>query len=155
MAAEVAFDRIEGLSELIRDLRKAPERLDKQIRAGFREVAKGVREEARDAAALVRPRSAPPAGRARARRQHWDALIKSITSGADADTPWVRVGSSSVPWAMSFEYGSRRYREFPWRGNSTGAGYFLWPSVRANEGEIKAAMLAAVDEALGLTGAAS
>lgn len=153
MAAEVAFDRIEGLSELIRDLRKAPERLDKQIRAGFREVAKGVREEARDAAALVRPRSSPAGGRAS--RQHWDALVKSITSGADAESPWVRVGSNAVPWAMSFEYGSRRYREFPWRGNSTGAGYFLWPSVRANEGEIKAAMLAAVDEALGLTGAAS
>jgi len=48
VASEVAFDRIEGLSELIKAMRGAPERLDKQIRAGFREVAKGVREEARE-----------------------------------------------------------------------------------------------------------
>lgn len=146
--AEVAFDRIEGLSELIRDLRGAPERLDKEIRRRFREVAKDVREQARDAAATVRPRS--HADRPRALKQHWDALVKSITSGADSDSPWIRVGSNSVEWATSFEFGSRRYREFPWRGNSTGAGYFLWPTIRDSEEEIRAAMLAAVDEALGL-----
>lgn len=147
MASEVAFDRIEGLSELIKAMRGAPERLDKQIRAGFREVAKGVREEARARASLMRPRSAPSR---REPKQHWDALVKSITSGADSDSPWIRVGSNSVEWATSFEFGSRRYREFPWRGNSTGAGYFLWPTIRDSEEEIRAAMLAAVDEALGL-----
>lgn len=147
MASEVAFDRIEGLSELIKAMRGAPERLDKQIRAGFREVAKGVREEARDRASLMRPRSAPSR---REPKQHWDALVKSITSGADSDSPWVRVGSGGLAWGLSFEYGSRRYREFPWRGSGDDAGYFMWPTIRDNKSEILEAMLDAVEKALGI-----
>jgi len=142
--AEVAFDKVEGLSELIRELRQSPERLDKAIRARFRIIAKDVRDQARGAAEMLHPHT-----RVEARRtpQHWADLVSSITSGADSDTPWVRVGSNKVEWATSFEFGDRRYRQFPWQGNSTDAGYFLWPTIRASREEILTGMVAAVDEA--------
>lgn len=136
--------KIEGIADLVADLRKAPERLDKEFRARFRVIAKGVREDARDRAMLMHPRM--PRERKRALKEHWDALVKSITSGAESNTPWVRVGSNSLAWATSFEFGSRRYREFPWLGRD---GYFLWPAIYENSDEIKAQMLAAIDEAVG------
>lgn len=164
MAASLAaFDRIEGLDELIKELRGAPERLDKQVRAGFRKIATRVRDEARAEAG-----SQHPSGRARTRNtqtQHWRDLVKSITSGAEAASPWVKVGSGGLAWALGYEFGSggspgvraagsgrRRqgpYPQFPpWRGNSTGAGYFLWPTIRGQREEILAGMVEAVETTL-------
>lgn len=55
----------------------------------------------------------------------------------------VKGGSARLPWFKGAEFGSKRYKQFkPWRGNQSvnafegGAGYFLYPSIRASKNEI-------------------
>ena len=38
--------------------------------------------------------------------------------------------TAKVPYAMGAEFGAGRPQFKPWRGNSTNAGYFLWPAIR-------------------------
>lgn len=143
--------QIEGLREWVKELRQAPERLDKPMRAQFREIAAEVRTKARAAAQEHHPPAGPNTGRPH--KQHWSALVSSITSGADSDTPWLKLGSERVPWALGFEFGSRknRYPQFPvWRGFGRQAGYFFWPAIRAEEPDMKDRMLKAVDETFAL-----
>lgn len=136
-----------GLRELIAELRKSPERLDKKFRAEFRKIAADVRDRARSSAASSRP-----VGPSRPRTnqpQHWRDLVNSIRSGAQSDSPTVSIGRSSVPWALGFEFGSAVHRQFPpWRGNGGDAGYFFWPEIRAAREEIAKRALEAIEDAL-------
>ncbi len=148
----------EGLRPFIAELRKSPERLDKEVRRRFRLIATGVRQVARNLAAMQHP--VPKFPRARAtQKQHWKDLLVSIRSGAESDTPFVLVGSDKVPWALGFEFGGspnqpgfgagRSTAQFPaWRGNDSNAGYFLWPTVREREPEVQEQMLNAIEETL-------
>lgn len=138
--------QIDGLREFVAALKEAPDRLDKQMRAAFREIAADVRTAARANASEQHPESRPNSHRQH--KQHWSALSSAITSGADSDTPWVKLGSAKVPWALGYEFGSQRHRQFPaWRGSGTGAGYFFWPAIREKQGEVNEKMLEAVDAA--------
>lgn len=131
---------VEGLKELIAGLRQSPDRLDKEFRRRFRELAAEVRDQARSNA-----QGAYPGGKASHRGpQHWKDLINSITSGATAETPTVSIGKAAVPWAMGFEFGSNRYPQFP---PPTG-GHFFYPAIRSSREDIQDRALKAIDEAL-------
>ncbi len=147
----------EGLKPFIAELRKSPERLDKEIRRRFRLIAADVRAGARNLASMQHPVPKFPRTRA-TQKQHWSDLLTSIQSGADSDTPWVAVGSDKVPWALGFEFGGGlpagrgrrggRAQFPPWRGNDSDAGYFLWPTVRDRQDDVVEQMLNAIEETL-------
>lgn len=138
---------VPGLRELIAELRRSPERLDKKFRADFRRIAADVRDRARSAAASSRPMG--PTRPRTNQPQHWRDLVNSIRSGAQSDSPTVSVGRPSVPWALGFEFGSVQHRQFPpWRGAGPGAGYFFWPQVREAREEIAKRALEAIEDAL-------
>ncbi len=129
------FDVI-GLNEFIRDMRAEPERLDKDLRKRFQEVAEQVAEDARSrAAARTNPR---PGHRV-------IGTIKASSGGRDAR---VALGANDVPWALGHEFGSVRFRQFPaWTGSDSGAGLFFYPAVReASSGYIPKAIEEIIDE---------
>jgi hypothetical protein len=77
------------------------------------------------------------------------------------DQPTVALGGSSAPYALGAEFGGGAYyaghpterggytSQFaPWRGSGKSAGYFLYPTVRAERGWIGEAYAQALDEAL-------
>ena len=127
---------VEGLDVLVRDLRSEPERLDKELRTGLKNIAVKVRDEARErAGALTHPRP----GR---------KVIASLTASSSGKDSRVSIGGPNVPWALGHEFGSLVFKQFPpWRGNKQDAGYFLWPTIReAREEEIPRAVDALIDE---------
>jgi hypothetical protein len=138
---------VEGLRQFMRGLRQAPERLDKDIRKEFREIAATVRDRAR-AAAWGR-RSAVGGGPKRVRSmQSWRDLVNTIRSGSNPE-PYVALGSDRVPWVLGHEFGSGRYPQFPpWRGNKADAGYFFYPAVRAETQNVVERMAEVVDRVL-------
>ena len=53
------------------------------------------------------------------------------------------------------EFGSYRYHQFkPWRGSSSDAGYFLYPSIRDDAGRIEEEYRDAVDDLIKRAGLA-
>ena len=128
--------QVDGLRELVRDLKTEPERLDKELRKRFKEVAEDVRDEARSRAA---GRSSPRPG---------SRVVNTIRASSGSADARVSIGSPSVPWAMGHEFGSLRYRQFPsWRGSAADAGWFFWPAIReAKEEDIPNAIDAIITE---------
>lgn len=65
------------------------------------------------------------------------AAAESLRASRTASRAQVLIGSAAVPFALGAEFGSQRYKQFPaWRGNSIGAGYFLWPTIRERMDEV-------------------
>ena len=128
------------LYQLVRALRKTPERLDKQLRADFRQIAERVRDEARTRAEGARP---PKSERIRKTPQHWKQLVNSIKSGAESTSPFVVIGSDKVPWAIGHEWGTAgkvdslgRTKEGKWPV-ATKKGYLLWGIVNDRQYELR------------------
>ena len=96
-------------------------------------------------------------GKQDARTRHQSAKAAESLRAAKGDTPTVKLGSNLYPFAMGAEFGGQRRSttmQFPpWRGSSTGAGYFLWPTVRLLRDWIDDAYMDALDEALTSAGA--
>lgn len=150
MAKTFTFYQVEGLNRALRSLPKAAS------------------SKLRDASQVIAGKVATDAsGAARSQGGVAGLVAGSIRSGRDR-VPLVRMGSAArlpgdrkgqrqtvgdVIWGAEFGGGARpTTRQFkPWRGNSTGAGYFLWPTVRGDREFIEQAygdaILAAVDEA--------
>lgn len=126
--------------ETIRALRKTPERLDKEIRANFRLIAAKVRDESRARAVARRP---APGARKRKTRQHWRNLVSTVRSGAEANSPWVAVGSEAVPWAIGHEWGTTGKNDSLGRSKlgkwpvATDTGYLLHRVLSASRNEIR------------------
>lgn len=144
----VHVEEVVGLKDFMRELRQFPERADLDIRKGFRDIAKDIREDARSRAENARPlrgkseRPSPPV-------QHWKDLVNTIRSGSTSEAPYVAVGAPKVPWALGYEFGSNRFRQFPaWKGRGAGAGYFFWPAVDAANETVLERMGDAIDAAL-------
>jgi hypothetical protein len=140
------------VEDFIRALRQSPDRLDKQVRKAFRESSKRVRDDARKRARGIRHLGQGPADGAPARlraqlAQHWSDLITSITSGATSDAPYAAVGSTRVPWALGWEFGSRHRQFPPWRGAGRDAGYFFWPAIREAAPRVEREMVDAINDA--------
>lgn len=65
------------------------------------------------------------------------AAAESLRASRAAARAQVLIGSAAVPFALGAEFGSHVYKQFPtWRGNSIGAGYFLWPTIRERMDEV-------------------
>lgn len=110
---------VDGLKELVRDLKAEPERLDKELRKRLKSVAERVRDEARGRAE----------GRSNPRPGH--QVINTIRASSGSADARVSVGDPNVPWAMGHEFGSNRFKQFPsWRGSNADAGWFFWPAIR-------------------------
>jgi hypothetical protein len=125
------LENAQELKRLMASLRKSPERLDLAIRKGYREMAKVVRDEARDKAEARRP-AKPATGRVRNNQpQHWRDLVRTITSGSLSITPTVSIGSEKVPWVLGHEWGSLTFKQFPAWSNQE--SYILWSTAKARE----------------------
>ena len=126
-----------NVAGLNKSLRRLPKQASAQLRDASQKIAAKVAEDAAD----------------RARGQGGLAAIvaPTIRSGRDR-VPVIRMGNSTplptqgngwqrtrtgnrqtigdVIWGAEFGGGRRTPQFKPWRGNDTGAGYFLWPTVR-------------------------
>ncbi len=142
----------------IRGLNRALRKLPKETTARLRDAAQEI---AQDIAVKAQSRAKAEGGIA--------ALVApTIRAGRDR-VPLVRMGSSArlpetgsdwehgrdgdrqtigdVMWGA--EFGAIRWTQFkPWRGNDTGAGYFLWPTVRGESDAIGERYSEALNEAL-------
>jgi hypothetical protein len=112
-----------------------------QFRAALRRVdadfARQVKVANVDAAEMVVARA-----RANAAAQGGVAAkaARSLRAAQTAAAAKVRLGSAADPYALGAEFGggSRpQTRQFkPWRGSGGGAGYFLYPAIRASRSQI-------------------
>ena len=138
MAAKVTYYSVAGLNKSIRRL---PKEAKVHLRDGAERIAKKVAADAQ----------------VRARSQGGLAAIVAPTIRSGRDTvPIVKMGDASplplsgsdwersrkgkrqtigdVIWGAEFGGRGRPTTQqfLPWRGNDTGAGYFLWPTVRGD-----------------------
>lgn len=131
--------RVEGLDELRRELRRLDDAglSDRLKDANYRAGEIVVRRARQRAAALGRMQQ---------------KAADTLRPARQAARAVVTLGRASVPFALGAEFGAGRGIRTPgrnrgrvglnqflaWRGNSTGAGYFLWPAVRDSNDEIMA-----------------
>lgn len=138
-------------------LRRALRKLPKEVSASLREASLGI---AQDVAGIAAQRARMVGGVAKYVAPTIKAKsdrVPKIVMGGTARLPGERGGRNqtvgNVVWGAEFGGGRRpTTRQFsPWRGNSTGAGYFLWPTVRDESAEIMDrygdALMDAVDDA--------
>lgn len=153
MAKSMTFYNVAGLNKTLRTL---PKTASANLRDASQAIADKVASDAR--------------GKASAQGGVAALVASTIRPGRDR-VPLVRMGSSAklpsdkrsrtgnrqtigdVIWGAEFGGGARpTTRQFkPWRGNDTGAGYFLWPTVRGDRDFIETAygdaILEAIDDA--------
>ncbi len=138
--------RVEGLDELRRELRRLDDAglVDRLKDANYRVSEIVVRRAQQRAAALGRMQQ---------------AAADTLRPARQAARAVVTLGRASVPFALGAEFGAGRntrtpgrnrgrlgLNQFqPWRGNRSGAGYFLWPGIRDSADEIRDAYLEELD----------
>lgn len=144
--------KVDGLSELNRALRDMGPQMQKQLKAASKEIATFVANDARAAAEALGGVAAH--------------VAPSIKPSSGALSAGVALGGPAYPMAGGAEFGagnnkmrSRRtgeyvgFRQFePWRGNSTNAGYFLYPSIRRDVDRIETEYTAAVEAVINRLG---
>ncbi len=112
---------LEGLRELRTELRRYSKQAPKVVQAANKEVAQDVVDKS-----LKKMRGL---GGVHAHA----ARMKSIRPRAGADWAGIVIGGKAKKHgpALGAEFGSKQFRQFPaWRGNDTGAGYAVWPTIR-------------------------
>jgi len=124
--------KIDGLRELNKALREIGPEAEKELRAASKSVAELVANDARAAAHTIGGVAAH--------------VAPSIRAVAGVKSAGVGIGGARYPMAGGAEFGSYRYKQFkPWRGNSSDAGYFLYPSIRRDADRIVTEYTAALD----------
>lgn len=126
--------RVQGLNELNRALREmgGPE-LQKELKAAGKQVAEKVAGDARTNAMSIGGVAAK--------------VAPSIKASARNTGAGVSFGGSKYPFAGGAEFGSIQYKQFqPWRGNTSQAGYFLYPAIRENSDQIADEYLSALED---------
>lgn len=112
--------KVEGLAELNRALKAIGPDARKELKEASKAAAEMVAGDARSNAQGLGGVAA-----------HVAPSIKAAASVAGSAA--VSFGGSAYPMAGGAEFGSIRYKQFqPWRGNSSDAGYFLYPAIRQN-----------------------
>lgn len=115
--------RVEGLAELNKALKALGPDAQKELKDASRSVAGFVASDAR--------RGAYALGGVAAH------VAPSIGAVGGVSGAGVAFGGSRYPMAGGAEFGSIRYKQFkPWRGSDSGAGYFVYPSIRQNSERI-------------------
>jgi hypothetical protein len=151
---------IEGLWELLRDLQKADDRFNTEMRKASLEVAKGVTQNSRRAASTVQHnRQALEAAhglQAKSDRvptiklnekQRFISVNRGRVRGSRGRLVNRKVTMGDVFFGAEFGGGARRTtRQFPpHRGRG---GYFFWPTVRRMRNEIAEQYLDAIEETM-------
>ena len=125
--------RVDGLRDLNRALKALGPEFQKELKEANIDVATFVANDARSAAYAqggVAAKAAP-------------SIKPTRTTGSAG----VAIGGGAYPFAGGAEFGSIKYKQFqPWRGNDSGAGYFLYPSIRANSDRIVTEYTKALDD---------
>lgn len=129
---------VKGLSEIRKALKEVgPENAKEMVKVG-RDVAKDVATKARGKAQSLGGVAAKSA--------------TSVRPSAGATSAGVGFGGNSAPWAPGAEFGGGRRpttRQFePWRGSGEGAGYFVYPTIRANSDQIVESYQSGLDDVL-------
>lgn len=126
---------VQGLAEFRRELRRVDAELPDRLKAANVELAGHVVAGAQGRAGTVSRMAAKAA----------ESLRPARTVGGAA----VYLGNAATPFAMGAEFGSVRFRQFePWRGSGGGAGYFLYPEIRAQRDRIIERYRQVLDELL-------
>jgi len=114
--------RVVGLSEFLADLKAMDWDTDVLTKA------------AKEAATMVLKAAQSMAGSEGGVAAH---AAKSMRASAGRKSASILLGGGDHPEAAGAEFGSIRFHQFkPYRGNSSGAGYFLYPSIRARTDEV-------------------
>jgi hypothetical protein len=137
MTGSVRAVQIEGLIALQKDLRTLDKKLPAELRKVNLAVAQMVVTKAQATAASLGgvAAKAAPAIKAAAEQRGASVTLKA---------------SKSIPFAMGAEFGAGRgirrdrktgtylgFNQFqPWKGNSTDAGYFMYPTIRGENNHI-------------------
>lgn len=115
------YVNVEGLAELQKALRSLPKELRRDLTRANRMAASLVAQRARSRAIAQGSTAAHAA--------------PSIRASATQTSAGVAIGGGSHPEALGAEFGSLRFKQFkPWLGSGPDAGYFLYPTIRNDEG---------------------
>lgn len=151
---------IEGLFELLRDLQKADDRFNTEMRKASLEVAKGVAQNARRAASTVQHnRQALEAAHGLVAKSDRVPTIKlnenmrfrsvnrAKVRGSRGRMVSRKVTMGDVFFGAEFGGGARKTtRQFP--PHQGRRGYFFWPTVRRMRNEIAEEYLDAIEETM-------
>jgi hypothetical protein len=114
--------RVEGLASFLRE-----------IKAIDAELPKAVQKANKDIAELIAGKTASAFSGGIGAAPKVAATVKAFAQQRQAGVQF----GGGLPYAMGVEFGSEQYSQFqPWRGNAGNAGYYLYPTIRANRDEI-------------------
>lgn len=127
--------KVQGLRELSKALREVDRDLPKEIQRAAKQTAETVANRTRASfAARTGVASEVPA---------------SVKALATQRAAYVRIGGPGAPMALGSEFGSIAFKQFPpWRGSSDGAGYSMFPTIRAMRDDITDTFGDALDSAM-------
>lgn len=135
MAATKTFNSLAGLNKALGKLSRSA---SDELRVAALGIADGIAAEARGRAERLGGTARHVAPSIRSRRDR----VPKISMG----------GRDSMAAAFGAEFGGARRAttmQFePWRGSTTGAGYFLWPTIRDRNDWINARYSEALNRAL-------
>ena len=134
--------KVDGLRELNAALRKlGGADLAKELNAASRKVAEFVASDAKAGAYSLGGVAAH--------------VAPSIGVRAGRESAGVAFGGARYPMAGGAEFGSYAYPQFkPWLGNSSDAGYFVYPAIRQDADRIETEYRDAVDDLIKRVGLA-
>ncbi len=119
-----------------RALAMLPKDLQKEMRAASKDIASDIARSARGAAAIQGGLAYHVGKSIRARHDRFPTVSMGSNTRLPRSGPgWSRKRTGpgqtiNDVWGGA-EFGSKRHAQFrPWRGNRSGAGYFLYPTVR-------------------------
>jgi hypothetical protein len=136
MARTYTFNNVAGLRRALNSL---PKEAQAEIRGASLAIAQDIAPKAAARARQVGGVAKYVAPTIKARRDRVPKIVMGGTKRLPARDGRPRRGPNqtvgNVVWGA--EFGSGRYPQFhPWRGSSTGAGYFLWPTIREESDDI-------------------
>jgi hypothetical protein len=139
VAVTVARVQVDGLNQLLRDVRKVERGLPKSMRKALLPVSQNVFAKAK--------------GRATALGGvHRHAVRRGLRAGATQKTAWIKLVGTREPTIFGAEFGGGRRkttRQFPeWRGSGGGAGYFVYPTIRGESDNVAREVEQSVEQLL-------
>lgn len=130
--------RVQGLSELRRDLKRLDSETQRELKQEGKALASDVAEDAKGLAGglgSVAAKSAPAVG--------------TTSAGRDLLGAGVVLDAGRYPYAAGAEFGAVKYPQFlPHRGSGSDAGYFVYPAIRSHAPRLEERMYDVIDSAL-------
>lgn len=151
MGRTTTYNNIAGLNKA---LRRLPKEASAELRDASQRLAGDIAGKASVRARTVGGVAKYVAPTIKARRDRVPVVVmggtsRLPTSGGDWSRPRSGSGQTVGDVVWGAEFGSDRFRQFsPWRGNDEGAGYFLWPTIRADNDHIMDEYSGALADAL-------